>query len=458
MAANRNRFALLADDDCGTPRLPQVTRPAKAEDPPRFPAEVPKYSVESIEDIRDRVEDLHLEVYYRRRWDKRVGKSLFLKHRHIPRNNVPDNPTDVTNPFYVEMIKTGWVAWEVQTHFLGESDVDFDSTLPSQKGWEHPVWSFHRAGRTRTVLPASVTTDSYGVLPAGTKLFIGGYHGEDWIDEDFVIYHDVTIVKPDGTIHVLQYPLADFPPTDFHTATLIDQEVYIIGSAGYMDHRGDRAQVCVLDLRTLSVHSVITTGDDPGWICKHEVVDVQLNPGQITIRIPVPISTALEDGCFPGRWSFDTLKSRWSAVAPDDFDIAAENLYRTNLSTQKYDEEYQRKVSREKHQRRKSEIKKWKSDWKVKVHGLVSSMEANLATFDAQEKEAEKSEEIWEEVLKKEKSGVARDKLVIVRELLDRVRTLQEETRAKLDKWRPCLRYGDTSSDSDSDTDSGSVV
>ncbi|KAJ3042174.1 hypothetical protein HDV00_008061 [Rhizophlyctis rosea] len=455
MSANKNRFALLADDY----KPPKDSPPPKKEDPAPFPAEVPEYTAECADPTGTSKQaelsrhDLHLVVYYRRRWDQRVTKQLFLKHRHIARENVLTNPTDVTNPFCVEMIKTGRTAWTVQTQFLGENDREFGSTLPSKRGWEHPVWSFHRAGRTRTVLPVAVTTDTHGVLPEGTKLFIGGYHGEDWIDEDFVIYNDVTIVKPDGTIHVFQYPSSDFPPTDFHTATLIDQKIYIIGSIGYLGHRGTKAQVCVLDLKTLSIQCIRnTTGDDPGWIANHEVVNDPTSDGQITIRIRVPTTTALEDGCTPGRWSFHPSESRWSALPLNDTDTADRNLYQTNLSTHQYDSEYQHKAFQEETQRRRAEHKQWKLDWEVKVRKLVSGWEESLAKFDAQEEEYEKLEQKWEGVLKRTKSGEARDDLAKIREALEGIRERQEEARAALKQWRPCLSLADSSS-SDSDSD-----
>jgi hypothetical protein len=454
MSASNNRFALLADDY----KPPKVSQPPKEKDPPRFPAEVPENSAEAA----CKRYDLHLVVYHRSRWDKRVTKEHFLKYRHIPRYDVPANPTDVTNPFYVEMIKTGRHAWTVQTEFLGKNDLDFGSTLPSEKGWEHPIWSFHRSGRTRTVLPFAVTTDKCGSLPQGTKLFIGGYHGGDFLEEDFAIYNDVTIVKPDGTIHVLQYPLSDFPPTDYHTATLMGQEIYLIGSVGYLGHRGTKAQVSVLDLKTLSIHTVETTGDDPGWIYKHEIVNDLTTDRQITIRIRVPATTELEDGCVPGRWSFHISELRWSALPLSDTDIADRDLYQENLAVHKYNSEHQNKISQEERKRSKAEHRRWKLEWRVKVPELVSGMEENLASFDAKEKELAKAEELWEDVLRKSNSKkgrggeAAREKLVKIRELLDQIRALQEKTRKDVDQWRRCLRLGDSSSDSDSDRHSHS--
>jgi hypothetical protein len=62
-----------------------------------------------------------------------------------------------------------------------------------------------------------------------------------------------------------------FPPTDFHTATLVDNHIYIIGSLGYPeDRKPDITPVFCLDIKTLKIAQVVTNGDIPGWISHHE--------------------------------------------------------------------------------------------------------------------------------------------------------------------------------------------
>ena len=68
-------------------------------------------------------------------------------------------------------------------------------------------------------------------LPDGTVVEIGGEH-EDSYDRDFCIYNDVFVHGSDGSIAILGYPEATFPPTDFHTATYIGNWIYIIGGHG----------------------------------------------------------------------------------------------------------------------------------------------------------------------------------------------------------------------------------
>lgn len=121
-----------------------------------------------------------------------------------------------------------------------------------------PVWCFDRFGMSHTR------------LPDGRALFIAGEH-EDFYDPDFQIYNDVIVMDRDLRITIYGYPADVFPPTDFHSATLVDDDtIYIIGNLGYLDDRrpGD-TPVCVLDTRTMQLRRVPTAGDNPGWIFQH---------------------------------------------------------------------------------------------------------------------------------------------------------------------------------------------
>lgn len=75
---------------------------------------------------------------------------------------------------------------------------------------------------------------------------------------------------PDGRREFYLYPKDVFPPTDFHTATLIGDEIILIGSLGYQDlRRPGETQVFKFDTRTLRIEPVATAGDGPGWISEH---------------------------------------------------------------------------------------------------------------------------------------------------------------------------------------------
>lgn len=318
-----NRYAVLADDWEERPeakRLPEEPKArVKAEESAAkskvramfAPPEDPPFPEEVSQPNDARPPYLYWTVYHKKTWDHKVTKPMFLRWRL--RTLCKKNPTDVTNPFFVEMVKTGWCGYGISKHFLGDSFV-------YSKLWKNPVWSFDRFGRTRTVLPHDVESD-VGLLPKGTKFFIAGEH-EDGSDPDFCIYNDVTVVRPDGTIKIYQYPPKDFPPTDAHTATLVPgNRIYLIGSVGYMGHRGDRAQVCVLDLATMRMTKLETAGDDPGWISHHTVTHVSADTIDIDFN-------GMEDHmceASPGNWRFHTRTLRWER-RPDDEDAILEEM------------------------------------------------------------------------------------------------------------------------------------
>src|SRR5919197_3707037 len=105
-----------------------------------------------------------------------------------------------------------------------------------------PTWSFDRFGQ------------SVSELPDGRTIYIAGEH-EDFYDSDFFIYNDVVVSHSNGTIDFYCYPQSDFPPTDFHTATLVGEAIVIIGSLGYREERIPQyTQVCRLDLDSFEIH------------------------------------------------------------------------------------------------------------------------------------------------------------------------------------------------------------
>ncbi|KAI8819153.1 uncharacterized protein EV422DRAFT_535304 [Fimicolochytrium jonesii] len=315
-----NMFAVLADDY----EPPERPKKVIVEEYPRFPDELPEQvSCSSYTPPK------LVQIYYRRKWDKRVTRDIFRQHCLAKHNAIKESPERITTPFHIEMIKNGWMGYHAQKHHLGGH---YEDT------WRHPVWSFHRYGRSRTVLEQDVETSCIGTLPQGTKLFIGGYH-EEFCDFDYFIYSDVTVVKPDGTIELLQYHTNDFPPTDGHTATLLGHDTLIlIGSIGYLDARGDKAQVCVLNLNTMKCQVLTDTkGDDPGWISKHSAEHI--GDGRILITVSVPDWTKMRNGCRPGRWIFDTQDSSWSALPLTDDEIAQTRQYEDNIKNGVYDTE-----------------------------------------------------------------------------------------------------------------------
>ena len=175
------------------------------------------------------------------------------------------NPEVMEIEFWKAMIRCGHPAYYAQAQF------------PDIEDLEEPVWCYYRFGRTITE------------LPDGRIVEIGGEH-EDYYDPDFCIYNDVVVYAGDGTFKILGYPQAVFPPTDFHSATLVGDYIYIIGNLGYAESRVEQeTPVYRLHCQTFQIEKVETTGDRPGWISRHQAVYKELSQiwitgGQVYVR------------------------------------------------------------------------------------------------------------------------------------------------------------------------------
>src|SRR5262249_40902033 len=140
------------------------------------------------------------------------------------------NPEKMNHSFWESMIRCGVSAYRARVRF----DKPFGSL-------EEPVWCAQRFGQSLTM------------LPDGRIVQIGGEH-EDFSDPDFCIYNDVFVHERDQSITIYGYPESVFPPTDFHTATLIGDFIYVIGSLGYLGtRRYGETPVYRLDLRTFQM-------------------------------------------------------------------------------------------------------------------------------------------------------------------------------------------------------------
>lgn len=168
------------------------------------------------------------------------------------------NPEQMRQPFWEWMIRSGISGYEAAQSF------DPGSTHDGS-----PVWCARRYGQSITF------------LPDGRTVQIGGEH-EDHYDPDFCIYNDVFVHDGDGSIAIFGYPEAVFPPTDFHTATLVDGSIYVIGSLGYEGtRRYGQTPVHRLDVRTFRMERLDTSGEAPGWIYEHRAVRVA--PSEIRV-------------------------------------------------------------------------------------------------------------------------------------------------------------------------------
>lgn len=132
-----------------------------------------------------------------------------------------------------------------------------------------PVWNFDRMGATRTP------------HPDGRMICIAGEH-EDYYDPDFCIYNDVVVLDLDGSVAIFGYPQEVFPPTDFHTATLLGDRVVVVGRLGYQGERQPgTTPVFALDLASYRIEPLPSHGETPGWIFGHEA---EPGPGGIIVR------------------------------------------------------------------------------------------------------------------------------------------------------------------------------
>ena len=206
--------------------------------------EIVRLLVSHGDDINDVSEEMHQAITGTGQLDgPTVSREVYLEEKY--RRFGQANPEEISSPFWTDMIKSGVSAWRARDKYK-------DTAI------NEPVWSFQRFGRTTNI------------LSDGRIIEIAGEH-EDHYDPDFCIYNDVVVFETDKTVRVFCYPEAVFPPTDFHTATLVDGYIFIIGSLGYPESRCvGHTPVFKLDVKTMKISKVSTDGEAPGWISNHK--------------------------------------------------------------------------------------------------------------------------------------------------------------------------------------------
>ncbi len=173
------------------------------------------------------------------------------------------NPEKMNVPFWNAMTRSGAIASDARDLFD-----------PNEKAAAGAVWCNQRFGKSMTF------------LPDGRIIEIGGEH-EDFYDRDFHIYNDVFVHHGNSQFEIYGYPESVFPPTDFHTATLVGNHIYIIGGLGYpQDRKPGTTPVYRLSTKTLAMEKVKTTGQNPGWIQRHRAnfKAVAGKPGEIHLE------------------------------------------------------------------------------------------------------------------------------------------------------------------------------
>lgn len=157
------------------------------------------------------------------------------------------NPERMDLEFWRDMVRTGGSAYFARRHFG-------DTEAFTSRG---AVWCYDRFGSTLSQ------------LKDGRFVQIGGEH-EDYYDPDFWIYNDVVVHDGRGGFEIYGYPREVFPPTDFHTATLAGDSIYVVGCLGYPEQRKEgHTPVYRLKLESWKIEAVETSGEMPGWIHGH---------------------------------------------------------------------------------------------------------------------------------------------------------------------------------------------
>ncbi|KAH7103620.1 hypothetical protein BKA62DRAFT_695942 [Auriculariales sp. MPI-PUGE-AT-0066] len=252
----------------------------------------PTYDVDELDDWAESELALELDLYGAPQGYQApvlVSQLDGITHAHYDqlRSRVfgTSNPhlfTESEQPYWYAMTRSCHDAWG-GARALAER---WGKDLPADFSQDSPRYCQKRFGQTRTV------------LPDGTIVRIAGEH-EDSYDPDFCIYNDVLVIHPhpsssDGTeqgcrpLSLYGYPRSIFPPTDFHTSTLVGDKIWIIGNLGYgTERRVGETQVLQLDVQTFAILPIETSGDNPGWLSKHTARlvgdEIIVNSGQIQV-------------------------------------------------------------------------------------------------------------------------------------------------------------------------------
>lgn len=175
------------------------------------------------------------------------------------------NPEKMEVPFWDAMVRSGANPFKVSKKFdTGHSP---KNTL---------IWSFVRLGYSITP------------LPDGRVISIGGWEA--------CHHNDVIVLYGKGQFEIYGYPNSVFLPTADHTATLVGNDIILIGGYGD-DHdiQSGLTPVYRLNAQTLAIERAETSGENPGLIFNHKATLFSSNGqvGEIHLHggIIVPPST-----------------------------------------------------------------------------------------------------------------------------------------------------------------------
>lgn len=128
------------------------------------------------------------------------------------------------------------------------------------------------------------------------------------------------ILRANGSTEFYGYPTDIFPPTDFHSATLFGDEIFIIGGLRYPDERDPSATLVFrLQLSDFSMQVVKTCGNTPSWLYDHSA---ELDEARHTIVCSggkvthVPTGRTVENLT---TWEFDLTTNTCSSLETKPF-------------------------------------------------------------------------------------------------------------------------------------------
>jgi hypothetical protein len=203
-----------------------------------------------------------------------------------------ENPTRMDNPVWTWLVRSKISAYEAVDRYGAGSAFE-----------NGPTWCFERYGQSITL------------MPDGRRIHIGGEH-EDHYDPDFHIYNDVVVIDASGEVSIYGYPTEVFPPTDFHSATLVGTDIHVIGRLGYQQERLEKIDaIRILDTATYRFRTLPTSGDAPPWLHEH-VAELDAEGKHICITggtVHHDVARILVENLDTWKLSLDT--SVWTHVA-----------------------------------------------------------------------------------------------------------------------------------------------
>lgn len=241
----------------------------------------------------------------------RYGRDVFLAY--AKREFARANAEDMSNPHWEYMVRSAADPYWIR-EWLGVESIFESRDMDQISGPNGPDWCFKRFGTTRTR------------LDDGRVICIGGEH-EDWYDPNFCIYNDVIVMRPPigersatlnaGEVEIYGYPAEVFPPTDFHTATLAGDKIFVIGRLGYRESRTPGVTpVFALDTKTYRISSIKTYGHNPGWIHGHHASYIASTHAIVVRAGKMDVNAEAETNNVVYRLDLETL--RWTVLSATD--------------------------------------------------------------------------------------------------------------------------------------------